>query len=216
MNKEEKVAKAKQYATIQSLRDGAYRQAGAQQTLESVAQYVLDNAVGFPETVEPAVKDELYDGYRLKFNELKDCQPVEYAVVDGNYLRVSDLELDGKHEVVSIGVNYAYSFSQQEFGKLKDTEPQRHAIIKAIRERCSTYCSNRLGDLKRAAKKILNNGKERERTGNKDFGEFVEAWFKDTAPTRLKSAAGRHDATADKERFTKAAAAFLAVWNPQY
>ena len=213
MNKKEKDV------TIQSLRDGAYRQAGAQQTLESVAQYVLDNAVGFPETVEPAVKDELYDGYRLKFNELKDCQPVEYVVIDGNYLRAADLDfnrIDGKHEVVSIGVDYAYSFSQQEFGKLKDTEPQRHAIIKAIRERCSTYCSNRLGDLKRAAKKLLNNGKERERTGNKDFGEFVEAWFKDTAPTRLKSAAGRHDATADKERFIKAAAAFLAVWNPQY
>jgi len=213
MNKKEKDV------TIQSLRDGAYRQAGAQQTLESVAQYVLDNAVGFPETVDPAVKDELYDGYRLKFNELKDCQPVEYVIIDGNYLRLSDLDKEvanGKHEVISIGVNYAYSFSQQEFGKLKDTEIQRHAIIKAIRERCSTYCSNRLGDLKRAAKKILNNGKERERTGNKDFGEFVEAWFKDTAPTRLKSAAGRHDATADKERFTKAAAAFLAVWSPQY
>jgi hypothetical protein len=67
--------------------------------------------------------------------------------------------------------------------------------------------------LKRAATKILNEGKERQRGANKDFVEFVEAWFKDTAPTRLKSASARGDSTADDKRFNEAKVAFMVKWN---
>jgi hypothetical protein len=38
---------------------------------------------------------------------------------------------------------------------------------------------------------ILNEGKERTRTANKNFAEFVDEWFKEIAPTRLKGAKNR-------------------------
>ena len=66
--------------------------------------------------------------------------------------------------------------------------------------------------MKRAATKILNEGKERQRGVNKDFYEFVEAWFKDTAPDRLKSAKNRGDTSADDKRFNEAKVAFMVKW----
>lgn len=198
--------------TLTSLKDSAYRQAGATQTIETVARFVLDHAPGFPETVTDEVKRELYDGYRMKFNELSP--PVNYIVLDGNYLDESTVQELPKRQVerVSIGVEFCYAYSQQEFGKMKDTNPALHAIIKIVREKCATYCSNRLGDLKRTAKKIMNGGKSRERTANMDFRHFVDNWLTEIAPTRLKSAAARHDSSADVEVFNKSKAAFLAVW----
>ena len=84
--------------------------------------------------------------------------------------------------------------------------------MKTIREKTSTYCSNRLGDLKRAANKILNEGKERNRGVNKDFGEFVEDWFKEIATARLVSAKNRGDKSADDKRFNEAKVAFMVKW----
>ena len=66
-----KATTAANAVSFKSLKDGAYRQASATQTIESVARYCLDTVAGFPETISPEAKDELYNGYRMKFNELK-------------------------------------------------------------------------------------------------------------------------------------------------
>jgi hypothetical protein len=207
-------AKAVEFATqpaFTSLKDSAFQQAGAHQTLESVARYALAQIKDFPKEVPTEAKDALYEGYRMKFDALQPA--VMYAVINGHYVLASQEHKDNaKVEKVSIGVPYAYSYSAQEFGKLANTNPALHALVKTIREKCSTYCSNRLGDLKRAANKILNDGKERNRGVNKDFSEFVEAWFKDTAPDRLKSAKNRGDASADDKRFNEAKVAFMVKW----
>ena len=177
--------------SFKSLKDGAYRQASATQTIESVARYCLDTVAGFPETISPEAKDELYNGYRMKFNELNPAQT--YAVLNGVYANVEQLSEvpSDKTERVTVGVEFAYSFTNQEFGKLKDENPQLHSLIKTVRDKCSTYCSNRLGDLKRTAKKLTNDGKERERVANKTFDEFVDDWLKNIAPTRLRNAVSR-------------------------
>lgn len=194
-----------------SLKDSAYQQAGAHQTLESVARYALSQIKDFPKEVPTEAKDSLYEGYRMKFNVLQPA--VMYAVINGHYVRASiEHCANDKIEKIEIGVPYAYSYSAQEFGKLANTNPALHALIKEIREKTSTYCSNRLGDLKRAANKILNEGRERNRGVNKDFSEFVEAWFKDTAPDRLKSAKNRGDSSADEKRFNEAKVAFMVKW----
>jgi hypothetical protein len=207
-------AKAVESATqgsFTSLKDSAFQQAGAHQTLESVARYVMTQVKDFPKEVSTEAKDSLYEGYRMKFNALQPA--IMYAVINGHYvLATQDHKDNSKVEKVEIGVPYAYSYSAQEFGKLANTNPALHAIVKGIREKCSTYCSNRLGDLKRAANRILNEGKERQRGVNKDFSEFVEAWFKDTAPDRLKSAKNRGDTTADDKRFNEAKVAFMVKW----
>jgi hypothetical protein len=147
----------------------------------------------------------------MKFDTLQPS--VCYAVINGHYVLATQEHIKTENvEKVNIGVPYAYSYSAQEFGKLANTNPALHALVKGIREKCSTYCSNRLGDLKRAATKLLNEGKERQRGVNKDFAEFVEAWFKDTAPDRLKSAKNRGDSSADDKRFNEAKVAFMVKW----
>ena len=212
--KSTQVAKAVAVVTqgsFTSLKDSAFQQAGAHQTLESVARYALTQIKDFPKEVPVEAKDALYEGYRMKFNALQPA--IMYAVINGHYvLATQDHVKAANVEKVEIGIPYAYSYSAQEFGKLANTNPALHALVKAIREKCSTYCSNRLGDLKRAATKILNEGKERQRGVNKDFAEFVEAWFKETAPDRLVSAKNRGDKSADDKRFAEAKVAFMVKW----
>ena len=206
------VADAMLADSFASLKDGAFQQAGADSTLESFARYAIEKIAGFPEEVPSEAKDELYEGYRMRFDQLNPKKT--YAVIDGHYVRATEDHLTTANiEKIEIGVAYAYSYSSQEFGKLAQERPALHAIVKMVREKCSTYCSNRLGDLKRRAKKILNEGKERKRTANKNFMEFVDEWFKDTAPTRLKGAKSRGDHTADEKRFNDAKVAFMVKWN---
>jgi len=194
-----------------SLKDSAFQQAGAHQTLESVARYALTQIKDFPKEVPVEAKDALYEGYRMKFNALQPA--IMYAVINGHYVLATQEHIKADNvEKVEIGIPYAYSYSAQEFGKLANTNPALHALVKGIREKTSTYCSNRLGDLKRAANKILNEGRERQRGVNKDFAEFVEAWFKETAPDRLVSAKNRGDKSADDRRFAEAKVAFMVKW----
>lgn len=198
--------------TFKSLKDSAFQQAGAAQTLEDVARYVLGLVPGFPKEIPSETRDELYDGYRMKFDTLKPVQT--YAVINDHIVLATEEQKKTKNlEKIDIGVAYAFSYSSQEFGKLANTRPELHKLLKEIRDACNTYCSNRLGDLKRAATKIVNNGKDRQRGANKDFAEFVEAWFKDTAPDRLKSASARGDASADSKRFNEAKVAFMVKWH---
>jgi len=195
-----------------SLKDGAFQQAGAHTTLESFARYVLGAVADFPKTIPEETRDELYAGYRMKFDTLHPAKT--YAVVNDHIVLATDEhKANDSVEKISIGVAYAYSYTSQEFGKLANTRPALHAIVKVIREKCTTYCSNRLSDLKRAAKKILSEGRERVRTANKDFGEFVDTWLKETAPGRLKSAKARGDVTAKVDRFEAARLAFLVEWS---
>jgi len=197
---------------ITSLKDGAYKQALANDRMRSVARYVLDQSKGFPETVADEVKEQLYDGYRLRFNEVN--RPQTYAVVNDHYLLIdgSNPALENEKEKVIIGVDYCFAYSQQQYGKLKNENPYLHAIVKEWRDKVNTYCSNRLGDLKRQARTILNEGKTRERGATADFAKRLEDVFKDL---RLKcdNAQKRGDETADKAKFDIARNAFMTAWS---
>jgi hypothetical protein len=197
---------------ITSLKDGAYKQALANDRMRSVARYVLDQSKGFPETVADEVKEQLYDGYRLRFNEVN--KPQTYAVVNDHYLLIdgSNPALENEREKVVIGVDYCFAYSQQQYGKLKNENPYLHAIVKEWRDKVNTYCSNRLGDLKRQARTILNEGKTRERGATADFAKRLEDVFKDL---RLKcdNAQKRGDETADKAKFDIARTAFMTAWS---
>jgi hypothetical protein len=197
---------------ITSLKDGAYKQALANDRMRSVARYVLDQSKGFPETVADEVKEQLYDGYRLRFNEVN--KPQTYAVVNDHYLLIdgSNPALSDEKEKVIIGVDYCFAYSQQQYGKLKNENPYLHAIVKEWRDKVNTYCSNRLGDLKRQARTILNEGKTRERGATADFAKRLEDVFKDL---RLKcdNAQKRGDETADKAKFDIARNAFMTAWS---
>ena len=157
-------AKAVESATqgsFTSLKDSAFQQAGAAKTLEDVARYALTQIKDFPKEVPTEAKDSLYEGYRMKFDALQPA--VMYAVINDHYVRATPEHIKAANvEKVEIGVPYAYSYSAQEFGKLANTNPALHALVKSIREKCSTYCSNRLGDLKEPPLRFLKRVKRGE------------------------------------------------------
>lgn len=197
---------------ITSIKDGAYKQAVASDRMRTVAKYVLEHVKGFPETVPDEVKAQLYDGYRLRFNEVNP--PKQYAVVNDHFVLIdgSNPDLEKEREKVNIGVDYAFSFTQQQFGKLKNENPYKHAIVKDVRDRVNTYCSNRLADLKRQARTIQNEGVKRERGATSDFAHRIADTFKDLA-VKCKNAKARGDETADDKRFEIARQAFMTAWS---
>jgi hypothetical protein len=196
--------------TISSIKDGAYKQAVASDRMRSVAKFVLENSKGFPETVQDEVKEQLYDGYRLRFNEVN--KPEQYAIINDHYVLVNTPELAESREKVNIGVDYAFSFTQQQFGKMKNENPYLHAIIKSWRDKVNNYCSNRLADLKRQARAIQNEGKTRERGATADFAKRIQDVFSDLAD-KCKNAQARGDETADSKRFATARTAFMTAWS---
>ena len=197
---------------ITSLKDGAYKQAVASDRERGVAKYVMDKCKTFPDTIPDEVRAELYAGYQLRFNETNKAD--RYAIVNDHYLLIdgSNPDLEKEREIVVIGCDYAMSFTQQQYGKLKNENPYLHAIIKVWRDKISTYCSNRLGDLKRQARAIMREGKPRERSATADFAHRLEDVFKDLA-TKCKNAKARGDETADDKKFALARQAFMTTWS---
>ena len=197
-----------------SVQDAGFQQAGAYQTTEAVAKFVMSQDASFPTEVSTEVKDALYNGYRMKFTQL--LEPTTYAVINDHYVIATEEHMKTDNvEKIRIGVDHAYSYSQQEFGKLKNTRPALHSLIGKVRDKTSTYCSNRLAELKRVAIRLQKDASGEEgktRKANLNFEEFVDAWFKDTAEDRLKTAKSRGDATADAKRFTNAKIAFMTKW----
>lgn len=200
---------------ITSLKDGAYKQAVATDRMRSVARYVMAQSKAFPESVSDEIKEQLYEGYRLRFNEIN--MPEKYAVVNDHYLLIdgSNPDLENEREKVIIGVDYCYAYSQQQYGKLKNENPNLHALIKGWRDRTSSYCSNRLADLKRQARVIMNEGKTRERTATIDFAQRVTETFKGDQGlvVKCKNAIARGDNTANEAKLKTAIDAFMVKWN---
>ena len=197
-------------AFFASVRDFGYQQALTGDSLVNQAQYALDNFVGFPETLADETKAELYSGYQLRFAE--NVVAKTYAVVNDHYVLATDEQVKNKKiEKIEIGVAYAYSYSSQEFGKLKNTNPALHAVVGAVREKFSTYASNKLGDLKREAKKILNSDKTSTRT-TLDFTQSMTKIF-DAQEKSVKVKQDRGDTTADALKYKIAVKAFWTAYN---
>ena len=200
-----------------SLRDAWYHQAVTSDATTNLVRFVMKHVPDFPESITDEAKAELVSGYQLRFTE--NNPDVEYAVIDGNYLPVSTLkDIPEKTERVKIGSGFAMSFTQQAFGSLKNDKsptynPALHAIVKEWRNRVNKYCSNRFKDLVGAAKRILNEGKDRTRAQADIFSDYLEKTF-ETMQTRCKvSKVQRSDETANEKLFIAAKVAFFAKWN---
>ena len=198
-------------AEIHSLRDAGYHQAKASDFKTTVTKYVMETVPNFPDSFPDDVKSELVEGYRLRYNE--NNPPIEYAVIDGKYLKVQDLaEIPKGIERVNIGVDVAYSYTQQQFGRLKDDNPALHAVIKVWRDSCGGYANNRIRELVNEAKRILKGDKPKARSAVKGFNERVIETL-DKLADNCKTAQSRGDESANLALYTKAKTAFLAVWN---
>ena len=205
---------------ISSLTDLGYRQGATRDALRNQAQYAIDNIVGFPEEIDDASKGLLEKGYMMRFN---DNHPAKvYGIVDGNYLDFATLDKDAQSKIkekVEIGVDVVFSYTQQEYGKFKSTDPAKYAAFKPWRDSFTDYKSGCLSDLKAAARKLLKKNDGGERAPNLDFAAWLERKEKtDTVgvlvdmQTRCRNAKKRGDATADLDRLNKAVVAFKTVW----
>ena len=196
--------------SISSLKDLGYQQAKTGDSLETQAQFALDNITGFPETVPSEAKDALYDGYRMRYSEKKPA--TVYAVINDHYVIATEEHLKNKKvEKVEMGVAYAFSYSSQEFGKLKNTNPALHGIIKTIRDDVADYCSNRLGDLKRASKKLIAKKDGTSRI-TLDFAQsMLKAFEAQEKSVKVKQAKG--DTTANSAKFALAVKSFWMTYN---
>ena len=154
----------------------------------------------------------LYEGYRQRKSERNPAKV--YAVINDHYVIATPEQVQNKKiEKVEIGVAYAFAYSSQEFGKLKNTNPALHGIIKTIRDDVADYCSNRLGDLKRACKKILakRNGTTTTRT-TLDFAQSMTNLF-DVQAKSVKVKETKRDTTANSAKYALAVKAFWATYN---
>jgi len=133
-------------------------------------------------------------------------------VVNDHYVLASVEQMQNKKiEKIDVGVAYAFSYSSQEFGKLKNTNPALHAIIKIVRDDVADYCSNRLGDLKRAAKKLIAKKDGATRT-TLDFAQsMLKAFEAQEKSVKVKQAKG--DTTANSAKFAIATKAFWTAYN---
>ena len=207
---------------ITSLTDLGYRQGATRDALQSQARYAIDNIVGFPEEIDDTSKEKLVKGYMLRYND--NYPPKVYAIIDGNYLDFESFDKDSQSRIkekVEIGVDVVFSYTQQEYGKLKSTDPAKYAAFSPWREGFIDYRSGCLSDLKAAARKLLKKKDGAERTANHDFIEYIERFDKDgkgkvgileDIMTRCRNAKKRGDATADPDKLNKAIVAFKSVY----
>jgi hypothetical protein len=197
--------------TFSGLTDLGYKQAGISDSLAVAAQYAIDKIADFPESISPEAKAELYSGYFKRYGE--NNPPVMYAVINGHYVRATPEHIENKSvEKINVGMEYAFALSPVEFGKLKNTEPEKHRMIGDIRDKVQTYASNRLGDLKRKAKDIIRKATTGAGRETVYFTESVTRAF-DALDKSVKVKEARQDSTASAVQFRVARDAFWKAYN---
>jgi len=205
-----------------SLPDLGYRHGSALYTAKQLAIWALDGGVkGFPDNVSDEDILSIRQGYKRKHSELNP--PTQYCIVEGKYLKVSDMKLQGielpkNAEIVNIGVDYAFSFTQQQAGKIKDTHnPVLHEIVAKIRTGCNKYETTTYDKLVATAHLVIKErkGEKKERKGNLAFMEYLynaKGGVFDGMKTRCKNAKAKGDEFADPAKLDKAIKAFVAVY----
>jgi hypothetical protein len=206
-----------------SLEDLGFKHGGAIKTVKQLAKWALDNVTGFPESVSADDVLTVRKGYLHRY--ALDNAPTEYVIVEDRLCKADDLimsgiEIPAKAERRLIGVDYAFSFSSQEAGKLKESESEpkgTYELVKQIRYDANKYTSNCWGKLVTAGNEVKKElqGVKAERKANLDFYEFL--YDKDKGvlalmQTRCKNAKVKGDATADEKKLSKAIIAFNVAY----
>jgi len=214
MNAKTKTAMAVDAIMPTSVKDAAYKFARAGETSASIARYIMDNDASFPDEVSKELKADLNAGFMLRATELWGDQ--FYKLGDGGtYIPMGnsiELKNVAPEKSIRIGLSYCFAMSQQEFGQLKNKDPQLHSIVKPMRDKFSKYAHNNIAALKLAARSLLNDGKTKARTGNKNFVDALTDMFA-TFDKRVLNAEARLDSTASPINYRMAKDAFWSAYN---
>ena len=214
MNAKTKTAVAVDAIIPTSIKDAAYKFARAGETSASIARYIVDNDPSFPDEVSKELKADLNAGFMLRATELWGDE--FYKLGDGGtYIPMGNsivLKNVAPEKSIRVGLSYCFAMSQQEFGQLKNKDPQLHGIVKPMRDKFSKYSHNNIAALKLAARALLNDGKSRERGATKNFTEALTDMF-ESFDKRVKNAEARSDETASPVQFRVARDAFWSAYN---
>jgi len=197
-----------------SIKDAAYRFARVGETATDLAKFIMVQAPEFPAEVSAELKADLFAGFMTRAHELWGQD--YFTRGESGVLIKAGNSLDGQAEYpkgsTTLSLHYCYSFSQQEFGQLKNKDPQLHGLVKKMRDKFSKYASNNLKALKRSAHDLLSDGKSRDRGATKAFTQSLTDTFADY-DKRVKNAENRGDDTANPAKFRTARDAFWKVYN---
>jgi hypothetical protein len=171
---------------ISSFKDAAYKGAVSNETMATVAAFIVSKCPDFLNSYSDEVGAELKSGWALRWQELHPATIY------------SDEWVPNPKGLHNVSLAYCLSYSQQAFGQIKTESPVKHGVIKGVRDDFSKYVSNRLSDLKRAVRKELDKGKTKERVQAKPWTDFEKDLF-DTMKARCKTALARNDDTAPTE-----------------
>jgi len=197
-----------------SIKDAAYRFARIGETATDLAKFIMVQAPEFPAEVSAELKADLFAGFMTRAHELWGQD--YFTRGESGVLIKAGNSLDGQAEYpkgsTTLSLHYCYSFSQQEFGQLKNKDQQLHGLVKKMRDKFSKYASNNLKALKRSAHDLLSDGKSRDRGATKAFTQSLTDTFADY-DKRVKNAENRGDDTANPAKFRTARDAFWKVYN---
>lgn len=194
----------KDAAVIRSMKDAGYKGAQSADILENVAAFVLGQYPDFIEEQSKEAVAELKEGWALRYNELHPGQ--RYTA---EWIPLADDAEPQEGELVAT-LAFALSYSQQDFGKLKNTEPAKHGVVKGIRDKFTKYCSNRLADLITACKR--RTGEKRARTTAADDWLTAANKVFDALDKRCTTGKARGDSTVpEKDKFRMARDKFFEM-----
>jgi hypothetical protein len=188
----------KKQSTVASFKDAGYQAAKHGEGMSQVARFVISECPTFLDAVPDEVKAQLREGHALRWQELN--KPVRYTA---DWVPSDD-------GITEVSLAYCMSYSQQAFGQLKNENPVQHSIIKGVRDKFNKYSSNVMGDLTRAVRRLMSEGKEKTKSPTKDYAKFLSDMF-DSCKSRCKTAHARGDASAPSEiKLRQAIDAFYA------
>ena len=183
--------------SVSSFKDAAYKSALTGETMESIAKWVNEKCPSFVDEVPAEIKSELRDGFGLRWQELNPAKTFD-----------SNSWIPKENGDINVTLAYCLSFSQQAFGQLKADHPVQHGVIKKIRDDFNKYVSNKMGDLRRAVRRVQAEGQPRERLQAKLFMAYVSDIFADMKKRNMTAKARGDEQSVDDIKLRLAIDAF--------
>ena len=184
--------------SVSSFKQAAYQSAVSSEALSTIAQWVYEQCPTFLDEVPTDADAQLAEGWALRWQEKHPA--VEYSTewvpkADGGNVAT---------------LAFAMSYTQQEFGRMKADSPVKHGIVGALRKTFQAYKHNRMADLKREVKRLVDADKPRTRVQAADYSKWIADTL-DTMKSRRKTAEARGDNTVpDAAKLQQAIDAFNA------
>lgn len=192
--------------SVTGLTDLGYKHARTRETSAALALKAGEMIPGFPDNVSDTDKARVYEGFRLRKHELDGVKYYRIEGKDNYFLTTREAFVADPENHLALDVPYAFSYTQQAFGSLKKETPNKHALLKAVRDSANKYCSGAWGSLVGMYKALTREPRTRE--GNKSFFDFLKENF-EAVEKRAKVARTREGGDVPSEAtLRKAVSAF--------